>query len=353
LYVLVLFSRVARVILPVAMLAVHAGIYVFMYGWFADLALIQFVFFGLDRIPMAIGRRLNLVRGRIEVLYDGLCPLCRRTVRVLRGLDVFERLNFIDFRRVDLAGYNHRHGFHLSPQVLEEEMYVISQGRAYQGFYGYRAIALAIPLFWPIAPWLFLPGVSVVGAWAYRRIATSRFRPLKCGPQCGRASSPEGEVPYVSGVQNTPAFPRYAFAVSGLIVLLLFSWIYRIEFYPFTAWQMFSVSDTSGKIEYYRLLVQRTSGVTSVPSFDELAHNMSGVLLHDRLGEICFGTGGHNVGTCEKVLDAIGTDYNSRARPNQRLLQFEIQRWVWDFRSDPRDRRYGTLEQRVVVAVRK
>jgi predicted DCC family thiol-disulfide oxidoreductase YuxK len=351
LYALVLFSRTARVIFPLAMLAVHAGIYVFMYGWFADLALMQFVFFDWDRIPRAIGSRVNLTRGRIEVLYDGFCPLCRRTVRVLRGVDLFERLHFTDFRRLDLAGYSAGHGFDLRPEALEEEMCVISRGRVYQGFRGYRVIALAVPLFWPIAPWLFLPGVSALGALVYRRIATNRFRPLKCGPQCGRRQSPEEEG--ASAVPSTPAFSRCAFAVSGLIVILLFSWIYRIEYYPLTAWQMFSYPETSGKIEYYKILVHRASGVTSFPSFDELAHNMSGVLLQDRLGHICFGAGNRGVRTCERVFDAIGAAYNSRARPNQRLLQFEIQRWVWDFRSDPQERGYGALEGRIVFALRK
>ena len=116
---------------------------------------------------------------------------------------------------------------------------------------------------------------------------------------------------------------------------------------------MFSGYDTSGKIEYYKILVHRASGGTSVPSFDELAHNMSGVLLQDRMGEICFGNGGRSVGTCEKVFDAIGAAYNSRARPNQRLLQFEVQRWEWDFRSDPENPGYGTLAQRLVFAVQK
>ena len=34
--------------------------------------------------------------GRYTVLYDGGCPMCRRTVRVLRRLDWLRRSTFVD-----------------------------------------------------------------------------------------------------------------------------------------------------------------------------------------------------------------------------------------------------------------
>jgi predicted DCC family thiol-disulfide oxidoreductase YuxK len=53
----------------------------------------------------AAGAWVRRRRGRLEVLYDGQCGLCGRTVRILRGLDLLERLVFVDFRRADMAPY--------------------------------------------------------------------------------------------------------------------------------------------------------------------------------------------------------------------------------------------------------
>ena len=78
---LVLFSRIARWIFPVAAMMMHIGIFLLQRILFFDLILLQFVFFDFTSIRKAIGDRLASKRGRLHVLYDGLCPLCCRTVR--------------------------------------------------------------------------------------------------------------------------------------------------------------------------------------------------------------------------------------------------------------------------------
>jgi hypothetical protein len=52
---------------------------------------------------------------------------------------------------------------------------VRSDGRTYDGFEGYRALAWAIPLWWPLLPLLYLPVVPTIGQAIYSRIATSRY----------------------------------------------------------------------------------------------------------------------------------------------------------------------------------
>jgi len=118
LFALVLFSRLARVILPLLMIMVHIGIFFLQNVWFLDLILLQFVFFDLERLPGTSGKWLASVHGRMEVLYDGLCPLCRRTVRVFRCVDLLNRLEFIDFRVLDLARYNRSRGVNVPPGAL-------------------------------------------------------------------------------------------------------------------------------------------------------------------------------------------------------------------------------------------
>src|SRR5439155_21310686 len=84
---IVLVSRTARRILPVVAVMMHIGILVLQRVLFLDLILIQLVFFDFNRIRKAIGQQLAIYRGRIQVLYDGFCPLGRRTVRLLACLD--------------------------------------------------------------------------------------------------------------------------------------------------------------------------------------------------------------------------------------------------------------------------
>src|SRR4030095_11088730 len=106
---LVLFSRVARRIFPVAAMMMHIGIFLLQRILFLDLFLLQLVFFDFTAIRKAIGNRLAIKRDRLQLLYDGLCPLCCRTVRLLASFDLFTRLEFLDFRRIDLDEYNHSH----------------------------------------------------------------------------------------------------------------------------------------------------------------------------------------------------------------------------------------------------
>jgi hypothetical protein len=61
-------------------------------------------------------------------------------------------------------------------QCLESMRVVRSDGRTYNGFEGYRALAWGIPLWWPLLPVLYLPVVPTIGHAVYARIATGRFR---------------------------------------------------------------------------------------------------------------------------------------------------------------------------------
>ena len=131
---LVLLSRVARRIFPIAAMMMHIGIFLFQRILFLDLILLQLVFFDFTRIREAIGNRLMIKRGRLQVLYDGFCPLCRRTVRLLTGFDLFIQLEFLDFRRLDLNEYNRSHTLNLALRDLEGEMYVGAQGRLTAAF---------------------------------------------------------------------------------------------------------------------------------------------------------------------------------------------------------------------------
>jgi predicted DCC family thiol-disulfide oxidoreductase YuxK len=344
---LVLFSHVARRILPIAAIMMHIGIFLLQRILFLDLILLQFVFFDFTRFRKRIGQWLEARRGRIQVLYDGLCPLCRRTIRLLARFDLFGRLEFLDFHRMDLNDYNRTQKLNLTSKNLEEEMYVVSQGRACHGFKAYQVIAAALPVFWPLAPWLFLPGISSLGALFYSYVARNRLRLLWCDSHCPVLPSKESESTTVTVGNITQRNFGYAVLVSGITVVAVFCWFYRIEFYPFTSWHLYSGANTTGKIEYYKVLARYDSGVTSPTRLEDGIGALAFDGRYSPFLEQCFGEPS-DINTCKKLLTAEASVYNKKARPGGKITHYEIQLWTWDFRANPLDPHHGNLVKRFV-----
>src|SRR5215510_9732186 len=78
LWITVLFSSTARKIWPVLTVMFHTGVLILQRILFFDLMLIQLLFYDFTGMRRAIARRLENSYGRIQVLYDGQCPLCNR-----------------------------------------------------------------------------------------------------------------------------------------------------------------------------------------------------------------------------------------------------------------------------------
>jgi predicted DCC family thiol-disulfide oxidoreductase YuxK len=345
---MVLFSRIARRILPIMAMMMHIGIFLLQRILFLDLILLQFVFFDFTPVRKMIGQRLEAGHGRIQVLYDGLCPLCRRTVRLLACLDLFARLEFLDFRRVDLADYNRSHKLNLKAQELAEEMYVVSRGRACRGFDGYRIIAVALPVFWPVAPWLFLPGISSLGAMAYRHIARNRFRFLSCHSHCQVQGAEGNKLADAARRNDRDRGLGYALAVSGLAYVMLYCWYHVVEFYPLTSWHLYVGSNVSGRITYKKVLAHYDSGVISPARLED---TIGALALDGRYAphlEKCFMSNPSDIDICKKFLNTAASVYNKKSHPGRKITHYEIQQWTWDFRAHPLDPQHGNLVERFV-----
>jgi predicted DCC family thiol-disulfide oxidoreductase YuxK len=119
------------------------------------------------------------------VLFDDRCGKCRRFVRLSSALDLAGRLEPIGLSNPRIP----REFGHFDPDALNFEMHVIdSRGRVFRGFYAIRRIAREVPLMWPLAALLFIPGVSAAGEPIYAWIARTRYGSL--GPiQCDAISS--------------------------------------------------------------------------------------------------------------------------------------------------------------------
>lgn len=115
---------------------------------------------------------------KARVLYDGDCAFCRKSVELVRRLDWLSLLEFVNVRDAEQPVLR-------EPSVagapLLEQMHVLTRvGKLYGGYGAVRWIAWRLPLLWPIAPLLYLPGVTQLGDRLYRWVARNRFRLVPC-----------------------------------------------------------------------------------------------------------------------------------------------------------------------------
>jgi len=115
---------------------------------------------------------------RFVVLFDGACPLCRRTVRVLRAFDWFDRLTFAD--ATDNA-LRHRYAPGLDRAAALSEMHVVdAAGHRAAGFDGFLQLSEGVPVLW-IPRWLgLMPPVTWLGRRLYGAVAARRARQGGC-----------------------------------------------------------------------------------------------------------------------------------------------------------------------------
>jgi predicted DCC family thiol-disulfide oxidoreductase YuxK/uncharacterized membrane protein YphA (DoxX/SURF4 family) len=175
--------------------ALHTGIYALQGSSFPQYLALYCVFIGELRTawPMrtlAAGRlRAAMATRRWTVLYDGLCPLCIRSMAVLDVLDTRGALAYVDVGRsadgpaataADIAAPPRRHGMHVVGQ----------DGSGYHGYLGLRALTRALPPLWPIVPFLMLPLADRIGAAIYSRVARTRSHHAVCRAETAAAPLP-------------------------------------------------------------------------------------------------------------------------------------------------------------------
>lgn len=117
--------------------------------------------------------------GKTVVLYDGMCPLCQRSVRSLKRLDWRKRLHFQDCR--DTANWPPS-AVPLTLKRLLEEMHIVTPDRkhALAGYKAFRWMAWRVPVLLPFAPFLYVPGVPWIGNKIYLWIARNRYNLVPC-----------------------------------------------------------------------------------------------------------------------------------------------------------------------------
>jgi predicted DCC family thiol-disulfide oxidoreductase YuxK len=118
-------------------------------------------------------------QGQAVLLYDGACPLCQRSVRILKKLNWLNKIHFQDARDTRNLPPSE---VPLVPRRLLEEMHVVApdRKRIFAGFKAFRWIAWRMPLTVLLAPFLYLPGIPWLGNKIYLWVAKNRFRLVPC-----------------------------------------------------------------------------------------------------------------------------------------------------------------------------
>jgi predicted DCC family thiol-disulfide oxidoreductase YuxK len=108
--------------------------------------------------------------GAMEMIYDGRCGFCVRSMAWFLAFDGLGQISLRDFRRNPSPV--------VSDAALEQALYlVLPDGRALPGFEAYRYVVLRVPGLWWQVPFFYLPVVSRrIGVPLYRWIAANRGR---------------------------------------------------------------------------------------------------------------------------------------------------------------------------------
>lgn len=170
-------------------LALHMGMYVTGLASFFQFLALYAVFIPWMSLFTALSRKIETLRlPKPEILYDGQCVLCIRSMTMIHYFDWFGHLAFADLerRRPSVAG-NYPE---VSIEDCEREMHLLlSDGSVAKGFFAFRKILGYLPLAWPFVALFYLPGCSTVGPQLYRWIAFRRSRFHRCnGAACSSVS---------------------------------------------------------------------------------------------------------------------------------------------------------------------
>ena len=110
---------------------------------------------------------------RDTVLYDGGCRFCRGQIALLRRFDLGGRLEFTSLHDPAVA----RDFPELAPEDLHARMYVVDRaGQARGGAEAVRYLSRRLPLLWPLAVPLHVPGTLPLWQALYGLVARNRYR---------------------------------------------------------------------------------------------------------------------------------------------------------------------------------
>jgi predicted DCC family thiol-disulfide oxidoreductase YuxK len=142
----------------------------------------------------------TLSKSSLDVIYDGQCRFCERSLALLRWLAgrlVFRLHDANDDEKI-------RSNFPMIGDAnTNDAMFVVTtRGEIFRGFFAYRRILWESPRLYPLLPVFYAPGAALLGQRIYALVARNR-RYLGCSldraEQCGGPSAREGTAASMPG----------------------------------------------------------------------------------------------------------------------------------------------------------
>jgi len=179
-FVFVVLFRFLRPALALIGILFHVWNGVFLGIWFTTIVPVYACL--LDWA--ALGRAWNHRRSKsFVVVYDGGCELCRRTIAILKSIDLFDGLTIV----AGFSGDARRDQFpQITDEMLARDLYVVRGQELSAGYDAYVKMAERLIILWPLAVIMRLPPVATAGRGIYRRIAEAR--------KCTVPASPRGSL---------------------------------------------------------------------------------------------------------------------------------------------------------------
>jgi predicted DCC family thiol-disulfide oxidoreductase YuxK/uncharacterized membrane protein YidH (DUF202 family) len=179
-FLVLIFPRLIWFYIPCGALF-HIGIYICQRAPFFQYIALYAVFIPWTVVIKSISNRLKWSsdQRKARIFYDGLCPICIRSMTVLCYFDWFQRLDFSD---LEISWHELSA---IRPDISYEdclaEMHLLKpDGSVSKGFLAFRDIIQYLPILWPLLPLFYLPGATAIGTQIYKIIASSRQRLDRC-----------------------------------------------------------------------------------------------------------------------------------------------------------------------------
>jgi predicted DCC family thiol-disulfide oxidoreductase YuxK len=191
-------------------------------GPFSYVMTMFFVLLLGDRDWQLLGRWFGRESRKRTVIYDADCGICLLTARILKRLDVFERLTFVgNYEREKIPSA-------LDDETLTRTFAVIdSRGRVFTQARGVYEMSKALPFGVLATFWLRLPVLSSLGDAAYRKLADNRMQVSAwlglgaCGLRSPRSDEPAAEASSAADVSETGAVSLLREAAVVLLAVIL------------------------------------------------------------------------------------------------------------------------------------
>ena len=159
----------------------HAVIYVTLGADFFEWLILYLCFVPWVQAGHLLKAKLgwSTPAAKLEVLFDGQCSLCIRSMTQVRYFDWLDGIEYSDVtKRWTTLGPKNL-GFSLE-DCLKEMYLLLPDGSVKKGFFAFREMLWRLPLLWPLLVAFYFPLASTIGPRLYNAIASRRSRFTPC-----------------------------------------------------------------------------------------------------------------------------------------------------------------------------